>query len=82
VIFSVSTYSIISPVVAQGSKYSFVNKWGSEGSGRGQFAQPLAIGIDANDDGYVTDTTSASNYVQKFTKNGTFVTLEDFRDYR
>jgi len=74
VIFSVSSGAIISPIMAQENEYSFVNKWGSEGVSIGQFAQPLAIAIDANDDVYVTDTTSASKHIQKFTNNGTFIT--------
>lgn len=74
VIFSVSTYTMISPLTAQGSKYSFLYKWGSQGVSVGQFAQPFAIAIDTSDDVYVTDTASKSNNVQKFTKNGTFVT--------
>ena len=59
--FSVSSDAIISQIKAQENEYVFVNKWGSEGNSIGKFAQPLAIAIkDANDDVYVTDTTSDS----------------------
>jgi DNA-binding beta-propeller fold protein YncE len=37
-------------------------------------SHPLAIAIDSNGDVYVTDTTSVSNQIQKFTNNGTFIT--------
>ena len=79
VMFSVSSDAIISQIKAQENEYVFVNKWGSEGISIGKFAQPLAIAIDANDDVYVTDTTSASNMIQKFTNNGTFITSWQIR---
>jgi NHL repeat len=75
VLFSVSFSTVVSsPLEAQEDEYSFANKWGSEGVGFGNFAQPLAIAIDSNGDVYVTDTTSVSNQIQKFTNNGTFIT--------
>ena len=55
-------------------QYSFVTQWGSTGTGFGTFKQPLEITIDQDDNVYVTDFTSVSNKVQKFTNNGTFLT--------
>jgi hypothetical protein len=69
--------TIISPILAQQNEYSFVKKWGSEGVSFGKFAQPLTVAIDSNDDVYITDTTSVSNQIQKFTNNGTFITSWD-----
>ena len=43
-------------------------------SGIGNFKQPLEITVDRDDNVYVTDFTSVSNKVQKFTNNGTFLT--------
>lgn len=52
--------------------YVFVRKWGSQGSGDGQFASTLYLALGSSGNVYVTDTL---NYrVQKFTSNGTFIT--------
>ncbi len=51
---------------------SFLMKWGSYGSGDGQFYGPYGIAVDASGNVYVTD--SGNNRVQKFTSNGTFIT--------
>jgi len=50
--------------------YVFVTKWGSEGSGNGQFKAP--VGIAAAGYVYVVDKNNAR--IQKFTSEGTFVT--------
>jgi DNA-binding beta-propeller fold protein YncE len=62
------------PAAAQGQQYSFVTKWGSEGTGFGKFRQPLDIAIDSDNNLYVIDTTSVSNQIQKFAPDGTFIT--------
>jgi streptogramin lyase len=45
----------------------FINKWGSQGSGVGQFNMPTGIAIDSNNNVYVTDT--GNNRIQKFTSD-------------
>ena len=55
-------------------QYSYVTQWGSTGTGFGTFKQPLEISVDQDDNVYVTDFTSVSNKVQKFTNNGSFLT--------
>lgn len=50
----------------------FVNSWGSEGLGNGQFRQPTFIAADSLDNLYVVDRVN--NRVQKFDKNGNFIT--------
>ena len=52
--------------------YVFVTKWGSEGSGDGQFNDPHGIAVDA--DGYVYVADTDNHRVQKFTSSGGFVT--------
>jgi DNA-binding beta-propeller fold protein YncE len=47
--------------------YQFVNSWGSEGSGDGQFILLGDIGIDSQDNVYVAD--SENHRIQKFDKN-------------
>lgn len=35
---------------------NFITKWGSEGSGEGQFNRPLGISVDSEGNVYVVDT--------------------------
>ena len=49
----------------------FLTKWGTAGSGDGQFGLALAIAIDAQDNVYVVDINN--NDIQKFDSNGTFL---------
>jgi sugar lactone lactonase YvrE len=71
-LFSFSMDRGILPVYGQ-QQYSFLMSWGSKGVSLGSFKQPLEIAIDSNGDVYVTDASSVSNQVQKFTNNGTFI---------
>jgi streptogramin lyase len=51
---------------------TFITKWGSEGSGDGQFESPNAVAVDSSGNVYVADTY---NYrIQEFDSNGTFIT--------
>ena len=59
-------------LTAYADAYSFIGKWGSKGSGDGQFASPSGIAIDSSNDIFVLDT--GNNRVQKFSNNGTFIT--------
>jgi DNA-binding beta-propeller fold protein YncE len=51
---------------------TFIMKWGSKGSGNGQFIGPYGIDVDSTGNVYVADW--GNNRVQKFTSTGTFVT--------
>ncbi len=53
------------------SGYVYSGKWGSFGSGNGQFDMPYELDADANGNVYVPDTHA--NTVQKFDANGKFV---------
>src|SRR2546425_927986 len=53
-------------------EYVFVRKWGSNGTGDGQFFSPNGIAIDLAGNVYVVD--SVNNRVQKFDSNGNFIT--------
>ncbi|WP_342304162.1 hypothetical protein [Methanolobus sp. ZRKC5] len=48
----------------------FVTKWGSEGTGNGEFDYCRDVGVDQNGNVYVLDR----NRVQKFDSGGTFIT--------
>ncbi len=51
---------------------TFINSWGSTGSGNGQFLDPIGIAVDGDGNVYVTDW--GNNRVQKFTSDGAFLT--------
>jgi sugar lactone lactonase YvrE len=51
---------------------TFVTKWGSYGSGDGQFASPIGIGMDSLGYVYVADWYNFR--IQKFTPDGIFIT--------
>ena len=53
-----------------------ITKWGSRGSGEGQFSDPLNIAIDSQDFIYVTDFFN--NRIQKFSSSGTYISHWDF----
>jgi hypothetical protein len=48
----------------------FITKWGSPGSGDGQFRTPYAVGANSSDNVYVADFLN--HRIQKFTKDGEF----------
>ena len=54
------------------SNGTFLTKWGSKGTGDGQFQGPEGIDVDTSSNVYVADTKNAR--VQKFDSNGTFLT--------
>ncbi len=57
--------------------YSFLTKWGSGGSGDGQFRAPYGIAIGPGNVVYVTDFGNGlgnNDRVEKFDSNGTFLT--------
>lgn len=53
-------------------EYVFVAKWGSLGTGNGEFNGPWRIAIDAEGFVYVTD--ASNHYIQKFDSVGNFIT--------
>jgi sugar lactone lactonase YvrE len=51
---------------------TFLNKWGREGSGDGEFQYPDGIALDAAGNIYIADY--GNNRIQKFDNNGRFIT--------
>jgi tripartite motif-containing protein 71 len=49
----------------------FLLKWGTPGSGDGQFSEAIAVAIDDNDNVYVAERSN--HRVQKFTSSGAFI---------
>jgi sugar lactone lactonase YvrE len=54
------------------SSGEFITKWGTFGSGDGQFNYPLRVAVDSSGNVYVAD--EGNQRIQKFTSNGTFIT--------
>ncbi len=50
----------------------FITKWGSKGSGDGQFTFPSGMAVDSSGNVYVADVWN--NRIQKFKSNGEFIT--------
>ena len=50
----------------------FIGKWGTYGSGNGQFSSPSAVAIDASGNVYVAEQNN--HRIQKFTSAGIFLT--------
>jgi len=65
--------AILGSVPAAGAQgYGVVAKWGSSGSGNGQFAGPAGVATDATGNVYVADYDN--DRIQKFTSDGAFIT--------
>jgi DNA-binding beta-propeller fold protein YncE len=54
------------------NNYQFVAKWGTSGTGNGQFQGPAGVAVDSSGNVYVADTIN--NRIQKFTSTGAFIT--------
>ena len=51
---------------------TFLAKWGTFGTGEGEFSDPWGIAVDEGHNLYIADT--GNNRIQKFTSDGIFVT--------
>ena len=59
------------PTPAAGSSAVFISKWGTQGTGDGQFRDPEGVAVASDGSVYVAD--SDNNRIQKFTSDGVFV---------
>jgi DNA-binding beta-propeller fold protein YncE len=51
--------------------YVFSSKWGTFGTGSGQFNQPICVALDSSGNVFVTD--GGNHRIQKFTSTGGFL---------
>ncbi|MFC2163602.1 6-bladed beta-propeller [Acidobacteriota bacterium] len=65
------TFSLVLSVSGFGQEYEFVLKWGSMGTGDGQFHYPFDIAVSSENFVYVTDEWN--NRVQMFNSNGNYL---------
>jgi sugar lactone lactonase YvrE len=54
-----------------GKEGQLISKWGSTGTGDGQFVKPTAMDIDSENNLYIVDT--GNNRIQKFDTDGNFI---------
>ena len=72
--FSLTLFTAILVGVVAVSASSFILKFGTLGSGDGQFTTPRGIAVDPTGNVYVADASGDSRgQVQKFDANGTFL---------
>jgi streptogramin lyase len=69
-LFLVISIQLGSSIIYAQENYIFLKKWGSQGTGQGEFMFPQLIGIDQSNKLYILDNTGR---VQKFDSNGTFI---------
>ena len=60
------------PSLAPTDPHIFALKWGSNGSGDGQFFVPVGVAVDSSGNVYVVE--QLNHRIQKFDRNGTFIT--------
>jgi DNA-binding beta-propeller fold protein YncE len=69
---SIMYFTTVSAFGPNSREYVFVNKWGSNGTGDGQFMRPHDLDFDSSEK-YLYSIDRDGNRVQVFDKNGTFI---------
>jgi hypothetical protein len=69
---TVTSSSTTTTTIATVACGTFITKWGSLGSGNGQFNDPELLAVDAAGNVFVPD--ASNDRIQKFTSDGTFIT--------
>ncbi len=69
----VETSSLRAPHASNEFNIQFITKWGSQGTGDGQFDFPSGVAVNSSGYVYVTDADPNHNHVQIFTPTGTYV---------
>jgi hypothetical protein len=73
VVCALAACSAVAPAALAAGEPTFVTKWGTDGSGDGQFSYPIGIAVDATGDVYVADgfvNSLFNSRVQKFDSVG------------
>ena len=73
IIMAISMLAVLSaPMVAAQDSYVFVAKWGTNGTGDGEFDYPFKIALNAVGEVYVSD--AGNRRIEKFDSDGNFIT--------
>ena len=65
------TVSVVTSSPTPAPSCNFVSKWGSQGTGNGQFNAPFGVAVDPSGNIYVSD--QGNSRVEKFNSNGQFI---------
>jgi len=71
VLIFVTATALAAAAWASPPKYKFVEAWGKQGSGNGEFVNPMDVSLASNGNFYVADM--GNNRVQYFTSTGSFL---------
>lgn len=73
IVMAISMLVVLSaPMVAAQDSYVFVDKWGTYGTGDGEFHYPFKIVMNAAGDVYVSD--AGNRRIEKFDSDGNYLT--------
>lgn len=74
IVLAACAVALVAPASAS-ADIGFLGKWGSAGTGDGEFVGPKSLALDSAGDVYVVDNNNSTlSRVQKFTANGAFIT--------
>ena len=71
--FGIAAALAAAPLLARGD-VTFLNSWGTPGTGPGQFSYPYGVAVAPSGNVYVTEQVNQPGYVSVFSPTGTYIT--------